>query len=105
PEGDPAPPPPPPPPAALAGEWKAKPSADVAIELTLNQEGAFTWVVDTKGQKQTIEGTAGFKDGNLALLQADGPPLVGKITQTDGNSFEFRPPNAPPDAPSLKFTH
>lgn len=105
PEGETAPPPPPPPPAALTGEWKAKPSADVAIDLTLNKDGAFTWVVDTKGQKQTIEGTAGFKDGNLALLQAEGPPLVGKITQSDANSFEFRPPNAPPTAPSLKFTH
>jgi len=105
PEGETAPPPPPPPPAALTGEWKAKPSADVTIDLTLSKDGAFTWVVDTKGQKQTIEGTAGFKDGKLALLQANGPPLVGKITQADANSFEFHPPNAPPNAPPLKFTH
>ncbi len=105
PEGETAPSPPPPPPAALTGEWKAKPSADVAIDLTLNKDGAFTWVVDTKGQKQTIEGTAGFKEGKLALLQANGPPLVGQVTQSDANSFEFRPPDAPPSAPSLKFTH
>jgi hypothetical protein len=97
-------PPPPPPPAALAGTWKANPSADVAITLTLNQDGAFTWVVDTKGDKQTLEGTAGFKDNTLALLQADGPPLVGKVKQGEANSFEFRPPNAPAQAPGLKFT-
>ena len=76
----------------------------MAIALTLKEDGAFTWVVDTKGQKQTLEGTAGFKDGTLALLQADGPPLVGKVTQGDANSFEFRPPNAPAQAPGLKFT-
>ncbi|WP_422931738.1 tetratricopeptide repeat protein [Singulisphaera sp. PoT] len=104
-DGEPAPPAPPPPPAALTGEWKAKPSDDVAIDLTLSKDGAFTWVVDKKGQKQTIEGTAGFKDGNLALLQENGPPLVGKVTQSDANSFEFRPPNAPDNAPPLKFTH
>jgi tetratricopeptide (TPR) repeat protein len=97
-------PPPPPPPAALTGTWKANPSADVAITLTLNQDGAFTWVVDTKGDKQTLEGTAGFKDNTLALLQADGPPLVGKVTQGEANSFEFRPPNAPAQAPGLKFS-
>jgi hypothetical protein len=101
---DQAPPPPPAPPAALTGNWKAKPSPDVAIDLTLKDDGAFTWIVDTKGQKQTLEGTAGFKDGTLALLQAEGPPLVGAVTQPDPNSFEFRPPNAPATVPGLKFT-
>ena len=99
-----APPPPPPPPAALVGVWTSAPSVGVAIVLTLKEDGAFIWDVDTKGQKQTLEGTAGFKDGTLALLQAEGPPLVGKIVQTDANSFEFRPPNAPATAPGLKFT-
>jgi tetratricopeptide (TPR) repeat protein len=97
-------PPPPPPPASMAGTWKAKPNADVAITLTLDKEGQFSWEVDTKGQKQTITGQAGFKDNELALLQPEGPPLVGKVTQSGPDQFVFAPPGAGDKAPGLTFT-
>jgi hypothetical protein len=83
---------PPPPPASLVGMWKAQPSADVTIALTLQADGQFSWEVDSKGQKQTLTGQAGFKDSTLALLQEEGPPLVGKVAEQGGNSFTFSPP-------------
>ena len=43
--------PPPPPPASLVGVWKAQASPDVAIALTLQEDGQFAWEVDTKGQE------------------------------------------------------
>jgi tetratricopeptide (TPR) repeat protein len=104
PEQDQQPPAPPPPPAALAGTWKAQPADDVAISLTLNESGDFTWEVDTKGQKQKLEGKAGFQDGTLALIQAEGPPLVGKVTQDGSNKFVFAPPSAPDKEAGLTFT-
>ena len=58
--------PPPPPPARMAGTWKAQPSPDVSITLTLEPDGQFAWDVDTKGQKQSLTGNAGFKDNELA---------------------------------------
>ena len=88
--------PPPPPPASLVGVWKAQASPDVSIALTLEADGKFAWEVDTKGKKQTLTGVAGFKDNTLALLQQDGPPLVGKVTQDGANKFVFAP-KAPAD--------
>ncbi len=97
--------PPPPPPASLVGTWKAQPSPDLSISLTLQADGQFAWEVDTKGQKQTLTGQAGFKDNTLALLQEEGPPLVGKVTEEGGNTFVFSPPGgASAKAPGLTFT-
>jgi len=97
--------PPPPPPASLVGTWKAQPSADLAIALTLQADGQFAWEVDSKGQKQTLTGQAGFKDGTLALLQEEGPPLVGKVAQEGENKFTFSPPTGSnAQNPGLTFT-
>jgi hypothetical protein len=101
-QGDQGPPPPPPP--SLIGYWKAQPAADVTIALTIQEDGQFAWEVDTKGRKQTLSGTAGFKDGTLALLQSEGPPLVGKVTEDGGNKFVFAPAGAGDKAPGLTFT-
>ena len=97
-------PPPPPPPASMAGTWKTKPAPDVTITLTLKEDGQFAWEVDTKGKKETINGQAGFKDNELALLQPEGPPLVGKVTQKGADQFVFAPAGAGDKAPGLTFT-
>ena len=89
-----SPPPPPPPPASLAGTWKAQPAPDVAIALTLKEDGAFVWDVNTKGQKQTLQGHAGFQDNTLILQQPEGPPLVGNVTQDGSDKFVFTPPGS-----------
>ncbi len=47
---------------------------------------------------------AGFKDNTLALLQPEGPPLVGKITEEGANKFLFAPAGAGDKAPGLTFT-
>jgi tetratricopeptide (TPR) repeat protein len=94
---------PPSPPSALDGEWKAQPAPDVSVALKLNQDGGFVWDVKAKGQKQTIEGRAGFQDGNLILQQAQGPPLVGKVTQTKPDSFVFAPPETGDKGGGLVF--
>jgi hypothetical protein len=76
----------------------------VTITLTLEKEGQFAWEVDTKGQKETINGQAGFKDKELALLQSEGPPLVGKVTQSSPDKFVFTPAGAGEKATGLTFT-
>lgn len=88
----------------MAGKWTAKPSPDVTVSLVLQKDGTFSWEVDDKGRKQTIEGHAGFKDDTLALLQTEGPPLVGKITRSGNDKFVFAPPGTNAKAPGLTFT-
>jgi hypothetical protein len=95
---------PPPPPAQMAGTWKAQPAPDVSITLTLQPDGQFAWDVDSKGQKQSLTGNAGFKDNELALFQQEGPPLIGKVTQGDPNKFVFAPTGSGDKAPGLTFT-
>ena len=87
------------------GTWKAQPSPDLNITLTLQADGKFAWEVDSKGQKQTLTGQAGYKDSTLALLQEEGPPLVGKITEEGAGKFVFAPPaDTAAKAPGLTFT-
>ena len=95
---------PPPPPAQMAGTWKAQPAQGVSITLTLQEGGDYAWEVDSNGQKQSISGKAGFKDNELALFQQEGPPLVGKVTQSEANKFTFAPTGAGDKAPGLTFT-
>ena len=95
---------PPPPPAQMAGTWKAQPAQGVSITLKLQEGGDYAWEVDSNGQKQSISGKAGFKDNELALFQQEGPPLVGKVTQSDANKFTFAPTGAGEKAPGLAFT-
>jgi hypothetical protein len=94
---------PPPPPAALDGSWKAQPTPDVTVGLMLKEGGDFVWEVDTKGQKQSIEGQAAFQDGTLILQQSQGPPLVGKVTQSKPDSFTFAPPGSGDKGGGLVF--
>jgi tetratricopeptide (TPR) repeat protein len=94
----------PPPPANLVGTWKAQPAPDLSITLTLQADGQFTWEVAAKGQKQTLTGQSGFKDSTLALLQAEGPPLVGKVSDQTPDKFVFTPAGAGGKATGLTFT-
>ncbi len=96
--------PPPPPPAEFVGQWKAQPTPDVTITLNLQADGQFGWEVNNKGQKQEISGQAGYNDNTLALLQAEGPPLIGKITREGDNKFVFAPPGSKDKGGSLTFT-
>ena len=61
------------------------------------------WDVDTKGQKQTLQGQAGFQDNTLILQQPEGPPLVGNVTQDAPDKFVFAPPGAGDKGGGLVF--
>jgi hypothetical protein len=86
----------------MAGKWTAKPSPGMTIALNLEKDGAFSWEVVEKGRTQTISGRAGYENDTLALVQAEGPPLIGKVTRTE-KSFVFAPPGANAKAPGLTF--
>ncbi len=90
-------------PAKLAGVWKASPTQGVAISLTLDDKGAFTWSVDDRGKAREFRGTGTFGDDVLALTPPDQPPMVGKVTWKDEAHFQFRAPNGPPNDPGLNF--
>jgi tetratricopeptide (TPR) repeat protein len=77
------------PPAALLGTWKSRPMPDLSIELTLREDGQFTWDVNTKGQIDSMTGEAEYRDGVLTLTQSDGPALAGKVVNLGEKQFGF----------------
>ena len=92
-------------PPSSSGQWKSTGlSRCLDRPHGLQADGQFTWEVDNKGQKRTVAGQAGFESGTLALLQTDGPPLIGKITQDGANKFVFAPARARRESPGLTFT-
>jgi tetratricopeptide (TPR) repeat protein len=78
-----------PPPAALLGTWKAKPMPELSIELTLRDDGQFTWAVNAKGRTDSFSGDARYLEGVLTLTQADASDLIGKITNLSDKQFGF----------------
>jgi hypothetical protein len=76
-----------PPPAALVGTWKAKPMADLSIDLTLRGNGQFTWDVTAKGRTDSVTGDAKYLEGVLTLTQADGPDLTGRVVNLGDKQF------------------
>jgi hypothetical protein len=94
----------PPPGASIAGTWKAQPTADTTIGLTIQPGGEFTWDVNQKGQNQQFSGTSSYGDGILTLAQDKGPPLVGRVSWKDPNHMTFRIIGDGPDDPGLNFS-
>jgi tetratricopeptide (TPR) repeat protein len=92
-----------PPPAALVGAWKAKPMPNLTIELTLRDDGQFTWDVRAMGHTDSIAGDAVYRDGILTLTQADAPDLVGKIVDLTDKQFGFELQGGP-HAAAIQFS-
>jgi hypothetical protein len=78
-----------PPAASLLGTWKAKPMPDLSIELTLREDGQFTWDLNTNGHVDSITSDADYLEGVLTLTQADAPALVGKVVNIGDKQFGF----------------
>jgi hypothetical protein len=90
--------------ATITGQWTARPTQATAIEMNLEPGGAFSWQVTQNGQKRQFSGTSTFGDGLLTLVQAQGPPLVGRVSWTDANHMTFRVVGDTPDDPGLSFS-
>jgi tetratricopeptide (TPR) repeat protein len=92
-----------PPPSALVGTWKAKPAPDLSIELTMREDGRFTWDVIANGRANAIAGHAGYTDGVLTLTQDDAPALVGKVVNLGERQFGFEFAGGPQSA-TIQFS-
>jgi hypothetical protein len=89
--------------ATLAGTWKAQPSADTAIALTVQPGGAFSWQVTQKGKSRQFSGSSTYGDGLLTLVQDQGPALVGQVSWKDAGHMTFRVAGDGPEDPGLGF--
>jgi tetratricopeptide (TPR) repeat protein len=94
-----------PPPTEMVGSWTASPSPDVTIRLVIRDGGEFTWKVEPKGKPATtITGQSLVRLDELALLQEEGPPLVGKYALPEAGKLTFTMLGGGEKAPALTFT-
>ena len=90
--------------ALIAGAWKATPTADTTVALSIQPDGGFTWQVDQKGKTQQFAGTLTFGEGILTMVQEKGPVMVGRVSWQDANHMTFRVVGDGPEDPGLSFS-
>jgi tetratricopeptide (TPR) repeat protein len=93
-------------PGKLAGNWKANPDQNTSINLSMEDNGPFTWKVTTKGKAQEIKGDWSLTGDVLTLAQTGqgGGAMVGNVTWPAGNQFVFRIMGAGAGDSGLSFT-
>jgi tetratricopeptide (TPR) repeat protein len=87
----------------ISGMWKASPSKDVEIKLTVEKDGPFTWQVTDKGKPRELKGNSTYGNGLLTLDASQGRPIVGKVTWQDEAHFTFQVAGGGPLDPGLNF--
>jgi Tfp pilus assembly protein PilF len=89
--------------SALVGNWKATRSDGKTISLNLSDDGKYTWTYAQKDKPQTFSGDYSVADNLLVLKQKGTPVMVGQVTSTDGDGFNFKLPGNNPNDPGLTF--
>jgi hypothetical protein len=88
----------------LVGRWQARPSDRVGFELTIGEDGTYSWVVSPEGGESTsISGAYGIDGDTLILQNEEQGDLVGQAVSGGPDRFTLRPIGAPPDDPGLTF--
>lgn len=76
-------------PKALVGTWAARRSSGETFEMTLGDDGTFTWKYSAGGRSQTVRGVYALDaDGVLALEMNDDGVMLAKI-DLKGTSMTF----------------
>ena len=87
----------------LAGQWKAARPDGTTIELSLTQDGRYTWKYVQKNRPQQFSGTYTLAGNVLILKENESPMMVGQVTLLAGNQFNFKLPGDNPRDPGLTF--
>ncbi|AMV37461.1 tetratricopeptide repeat protein [Planctomyces sp. SH-PL62] len=90
---------------SLVGVWKASPDPSVSIELTIKDDGGFTWNVTQQGRTQPINGAYSYAGGILTLARAEdqNDAMVGRVTWKDDSHFVFQALGGGDNDPGLSF--
>ena len=89
--------------AGLVGNWTATRADSAAIKLTLAGDGKFTWALNQNGKPQQFSGAYTVADNLLVLKQGDKPMMVGQVTLTGNDHFNFKLAGDNPSDPGLTF--
>jgi tetratricopeptide (TPR) repeat protein len=89
----------------IVGTWRAAPTKQTSINLTVKDDGTFSWKANVNGKTQDINGNWSQTSDILTLAQgAQGSAMVGNVAWQAENQFTFRAMGAPPNDPGLTFS-
>lgn len=88
----------------LTGSWSADNEQGAKFQLTLNDDGTFTWRFTEGDQTGSLDGKYEVA-GDLLVLESDsGPPMIGRISEAGADEFKFRILGTAEEDPGLKFS-
>ncbi|HZN32275.1 MAG TPA: tetratricopeptide repeat protein, partial [Pirellulaceae bacterium] len=87
----------------LVGTWSASGQGGTKFDLSLSQDGNFTWSFAQKGKTETVKGVYAVDGNVLAMEPESGGTMLAEVTRPQAGSFSFALLGAPPGDPGLKF--
>jgi tetratricopeptide (TPR) repeat protein len=86
----------------LVGAWTAK-APDGSIQLTLTNDGRFTWNAPVGKEERNITGKYTLSDTLLVLEGDNGETMVDRVVSLGNNQFKLNLLGGPTDDPGLTF--
>ncbi len=90
--------------AGLVGNWTVTRSDGASFSLELAKDGTYSWRHTLQGKSQNFSGGYTVADNLLILKEGGNPAMIGQITQSDANHFNFKLAGNNPADPGLAFT-
>ena len=90
-------------PNAIFGRWKTDRENAANIDLKLDNDGKFTWIVDDGRNPITLTGEYSLGGDKLALQPDSGSPMVGTVSDVGAKDFNFRIVGAAPGDKGIQF--
>jgi hypothetical protein len=90
-------------PLAIFGRWKTNRENASNIDLQLNDDGKFSWIVGGGGNPITLTGEYSLGGDKLALQPDSGGPMVGTVSNVGAEAFTFRIVGATPGDKGIQF--
>jgi tetratricopeptide (TPR) repeat protein len=91
-------------PSSIVGNWKAPATAGGTVELTLLEDGRFTWKLTRQDKSQTFEGQYELTGTALVLEYSNGGTMVARVNSEGTDRFAFKMVGGQPNDPGLTFT-
>ncbi|HEV3302140.1 MAG TPA: tetratricopeptide repeat protein [Planctomycetaceae bacterium] len=90
-------------PSNIVGSWKAPATGGGTVELTLSEDGRFTWKVNRGDKSQTFDGQYELTGTALVLEYSNGGTMVARVNAEGTDRFTFKMVGGPPNDPGLAF--
>jgi hypothetical protein len=89
--------------SALIGSWSAPSPAEGNVDLSLGDDGRFTWKFIQAGKTQAFEGKFDLAGNTLVLDYDNGGTMVAKLAAKGPDRVAFQMVGGPPNDPGLIF--